>query len=88
MTGLRVEWLKQRACAQRWREELLLVEEEMRRSLSFCLWRAQHWRAYADNQLNKAVHMREGLLAYAAEQSSHSRLRAECVVFQPFGRGI
>jgi hypothetical protein len=51
------------------------VEEEMRRSLAFCLWRAQQWRAYADHQLNKAVHVREGLLAYAMEQKDTEEQR-------------
>ena len=34
-SDLRVEWLKCRARASRWKEEIQLVEEEMRRSLEF-----------------------------------------------------
>jgi hypothetical protein len=75
-TGLRVEWLKQRARAHRWREELILVEEEMRRSLAFCLWRAQWWTARAIHQTNIAAHLAEGQLAYAMEQKDAEEQRA------------
>jgi hypothetical protein len=42
--GVRVEWLKLRARAARWREEILLLEEEMRRAIEFCDWKQRWWR--------------------------------------------
>ncbi|KAF8139538.1 hypothetical protein K438DRAFT_1995909 [Mycena galopus ATCC 62051] len=40
---IRVEWTKARGRAECWREELLLLEEEMRRVLEFCSWKALWW---------------------------------------------
>ncbi|KAJ6459377.1 hypothetical protein C8R47DRAFT_1081340 [Mycena vitilis] len=42
---IRVEWAKARARADRWQEELILLEEEMRRVLEFCSWKARWWEA-------------------------------------------
>jgi hypothetical protein len=66
--GLRVKWLKQHARAQRWREEMILVEEEMHQSLAFCLWRAKWWTGRISNHTGKPAHVIEGLVAYAMEQ--------------------
>ncbi|KAJ7601666.1 hypothetical protein DFH06DRAFT_939375, partial [Mycena polygramma] len=41
---IQVEWMRARARAERWREEVILVEEEMRRVLEFCRWKAQWWK--------------------------------------------
>ncbi|KAF7303547.1 hypothetical protein MIND_00583900 [Mycena indigotica] len=41
--SLRVEWAKARARAKRWAEEVELLQEEMRRVLEFCSWRAGRW---------------------------------------------
>ncbi|KAJ7885141.1 hypothetical protein B0H14DRAFT_2564086 [Mycena olivaceomarginata] len=43
MSYIRIEWTKARARADRWREELILLEEEMRRVLEFCGWKARWW---------------------------------------------
>ncbi|KAJ7225301.1 hypothetical protein GGX14DRAFT_556103 [Mycena pura] len=40
---IRIEWTKARARADRWREELLYAEEEMRRTLEFGTWKAGWW---------------------------------------------
>ncbi|KAJ7080573.1 hypothetical protein B0H15DRAFT_953443 [Mycena belliarum] len=45
--GVRIEWAKARARRLRWREEVDLLEEEMRRVLQFTRWRAGWWRAQA-----------------------------------------
>jgi hypothetical protein len=71
-----VEWAKTRARADRWREELLLLEEEMRRSLDFCWWRSQWWRLRVGDQSDTAGHIAEGLSAYALEQSAAEQQRA------------
>jgi HAMP domain-containing protein len=55
---------------------LILVEEEMRRSLAFCSWWAQWWIARASNQMGNAAHVAEGQLAYAMEQKNAEDQRA------------
>ncbi|KAJ7576760.1 hypothetical protein C8J56DRAFT_899392 [Mycena floridula] len=44
--GLRVEWSKCWAQVRRWREEEMLLSEEMRRVLVSLEWRAQWWLAH------------------------------------------
>lgn len=46
--GLRVEWAKARARADRWREEVTLATEEMRRCLESLRAEAEGWRKIAD----------------------------------------
>ncbi|KAJ7572817.1 hypothetical protein C8J56DRAFT_756599, partial [Mycena floridula] len=41
--GLRIEWCKSRAQAQRWREECILTIEEMRRVVAFMVWAKDQW---------------------------------------------
>jgi hypothetical protein len=69
--ALRVEWAKTRARAMRYREEVDLLEEEMRRVLQFLRWRAEWWRQLsplrADVQTEPAL--REGHTAYAERQA-------------------
>ncbi|TFK61214.1 hypothetical protein BDN72DRAFT_778493, partial [Pluteus cervinus] len=45
---LRVEWCKSRARSKRWKEEVLLLQEEMRRVLMFFESEAKVWRSRAD----------------------------------------
>ncbi|KAJ7233660.1 hypothetical protein C8J57DRAFT_1576180 [Mycena rebaudengoi] len=42
--ALRIEWAKARACCMRWREEVDLLEEEMRRVVQFSMWRSEWWK--------------------------------------------
>ncbi|KAJ7191702.1 hypothetical protein GGX14DRAFT_537830 [Mycena pura] len=73
---IRIEWVKARARADRWREELLFLDEEMRRVLAFCDWMAKRWddRRYA--RTNVSAELREGLAAYATEQAVRERFWA------------
>ncbi|KAK7054540.1 hypothetical protein VNI00_003738 [Paramarasmius palmivorus] len=73
--GLRVQWCKARARARRSREELELVDEEMRRSITFCHWRAGWWDAQAQRRSDVNPWLAEGLQAYASEQSDIERRR-------------
>ncbi|KAK7045327.1 hypothetical protein VNI00_007576 [Paramarasmius palmivorus] len=73
---LRVEWCKARARAHRAREELELLEEEMRRSISFCHWRAQWWKEQIGRRDGISRHLSEGLRAYALEQTDAEMIRA------------
>ncbi|KAJ7497824.1 hypothetical protein B0H11DRAFT_2226462 [Mycena galericulata] len=45
--ALRMEWAKTRARFMRQREQLELLEEEMRRILEFLRWKANWWRGMA-----------------------------------------
>ncbi|KAG6809361.1 hypothetical protein H0H92_000569 [Tricholoma furcatifolium] len=67
--GIRLEWLKARARAERWREEICLVEEEMRHVLEYGRWKAAWWREQAERREVSSTVLAEGLLAYAMEQA-------------------
>lgn len=75
-SALRVEWAKSRARAERWREELILLSEEMRRSLAFVRYRASWWRQLGSSQTHANPGVLEGLRAYAFEQASHQDILA------------
>ncbi|KAK6977452.1 CxC2 domain-containing protein [Favolaschia claudopus] len=66
---IRVEWAKARARADRWREEVVLLEEEMRRTLVFCGWKARWWQERANVEREVAPAVAEGMRAYALEQA-------------------
>ncbi|KAJ7761170.1 hypothetical protein DFH07DRAFT_957248 [Mycena maculata] len=75
---IRVEWAKARACADRWREEVILLDEEMRRVLQYCTWKAQWWdeRVAPVREEGRAAigpELAEGLRAYALVQASRER---------------
>ncbi|THH18698.1 hypothetical protein EUX98_g8912 [Antrodiella citrinella] len=71
--GMRVEWAKARARTDRWQEEALLLQEEMRRTLEYLKWDADLWRSRAaqrasDNPCLSAA-LLQGLAAYAEKQA-------------------
>ena len=68
-TDLRVEWLKCRARANRWREEIILVEEEMGRSLEYCTYLHNWWLQRPGFRTTNSFQLQEGLKAYAAEMA-------------------
>ena len=74
---LRVEWLRCRARAARWIEEIQLVEEEMRRAIEFCRWQASEWERQAHRRAPSLTdqHVIEGIVAYAFEQAADERER-------------
>ncbi|TDL15288.1 hypothetical protein BD410DRAFT_732930, partial [Rickenella mellea] len=69
---MRVEWAKSQARAQRWQEEVVLVTEEMRRTLVFLEWRAVWWETRIGRRLETAD-MTSGLRAYAMKQAAVQR---------------
>lgn len=71
--GLHIEWAKARARSRRWHEELLLLEEEMRRCLQYCVWRADWWDWQATRHRDISDVLAEGLSAYASEQAATER---------------
>jgi hypothetical protein len=69
--GLRVEWAKSVARADRWDEDIILILEEMRRVLVFLgIWKALWWVLRGSARSNVSDELREGLSAYAAKQTS------------------
>ncbi|KAK7022232.1 CxC2 domain-containing protein [Favolaschia claudopus] len=67
--SLRVEWAKTRARAHRWREEVDLLEEEMRRILVFLDWKAGWWRGLQGRDDITEAGLKEGLAAYMERQA-------------------
>ncbi|KAK7021051.1 hypothetical protein VNI00_017540 [Paramarasmius palmivorus] len=83
--SLRVEWCKARARACRAREELILVEEEMRRSIQFCTWKSRWWISQVGKCQDTTSWQAEGLKAYAIQQAylEHQRGQAWTDRWQP-----
>lgn len=54
----------------------MLLEEEMRRSLAYCLWRSSWWKLLANRRIDVSPNVAEGLTAYAVEQSRAEQERA------------
>ncbi|KAJ7855815.1 hypothetical protein B0H13DRAFT_2357656 [Mycena leptocephala] len=68
--ALRVEWCKAYARMRRWHEDVVLVEEEMGRTIQYSYWEAGEWlqRSVArENQVDPVLG--EGLKAYTLEQA-------------------
>ncbi|KAJ7024801.1 hypothetical protein C8F04DRAFT_1192096 [Mycena alexandri] len=66
--ALRVEWCKAYARMRRWHEDIVLVDEEMRRTIEFGVWKAAEWEARAGARTkNITAPLVEGLRAYAME---------------------
>ncbi|KAJ7178448.1 hypothetical protein C8R43DRAFT_1084402 [Mycena crocata] len=75
---IKVEWMKARARADRWREEVILLEEEMRRVITFCTWKAAWWDERQvpvrdSDRTPISAPLAEGLRAYALAQASRER---------------
>jgi hypothetical protein len=75
-TGLRCEWAKSKARADRWHEEAQLVKEEMRRVLAFLEWKAVWWTDEGRRDLDVRPDIADGIRAYAAKQASINRALA------------
>lgn len=67
---MRVEWCKARARANRWAEEVVLLQEEMRRVITYFDWHAKWWDEHAVSRSNFAVTENEALVAYASRQAN------------------
>ena len=66
---MRVEWAKSLARAERWEEELLLVQEEMRRVLLFLEKKAMWWVSKSEACQNDDAELLAGIRAYAMKQA-------------------
>lgn len=68
---MRVEWAQCVARADRWEEEGILLQEEMRRVVEFLEWRSGDWLAKADSRTDGITPaVRSGLSAYANKQGA------------------
>jgi hypothetical protein len=78
--SMRVEWAKVMARAARWNEELLIVQEEMRRVLAFFAWRSSRWVDCATRQMvGDDPALIDGIHAYAHKQAIlQTRMAERC----------
>ncbi|KAG5634323.1 hypothetical protein H0H81_002405 [Sphagnurus paluster] len=79
--SLRIEWCKARACAHWWQEECLLLEEEMRRVLTYFDYQDNCWRSLAAACADTDGPTTIGMLAYTLQQAAlQCRFRDKCLV--------
>ncbi|TEB19287.1 hypothetical protein FA13DRAFT_1802430 [Coprinellus micaceus] len=78
--AVRIEFLKSRARAMRWREEVELLQEEMRRILAFFKFKAEWWFSRQTSTIGGGgLDYEEGFSAYALSQCSvYHTLYREC----------
>ncbi|KAI4517072.1 hypothetical protein K525DRAFT_251912 [Schizophyllum commune Loenen D] len=74
--ALRVEYLKSRARRDRHREEIRLLEEEMRRTLASFAADASEWESRVSRPITTDEELSEGLHSYAMDQALTARSRA------------
>ena len=67
---MHVEWAKSRAHAQHWREEVLLLNEEMCWILQYFHWKANWWLACQSLCSDVTPEASHGLNAHAAKQAN------------------
>lgn len=67
--SLQVEWAKVQARKERWEEEVLIIQEEMRRVIMFHEWKAQWWRHQAGRRSDAEGSVIHGVVAYAEKQA-------------------
>lgn len=70
---MRVEWAKAKARADRWHEEVLLVTEEMHRTICFMEWKATWWLEQSASRPDAPLYVQRGIAAYAAKQAAVCR---------------
>lgn len=57
----------------RWSEEVLILREEMQRTLTFFGWHADWWDSQAHRRFDLSPEVAEGLAAYAFKQAGIRR---------------
>jgi len=78
--SMRVEWAKARARAECWREELLIVQEEMHCVLAFLTWKSQWWVEQGSKpDIDHDPALLDGIQAYAQKQAAiQTRMAKRC----------
>lgn len=86
MDGVRVEWARTRARAKRWGEEIVLLQEEMRRTVVFFEWKMQWWSDQSCRREGLPSVLQRGLACYAHAQADVYRsLAVKCAgLWLPF----
>ncbi|KAF9067811.1 hypothetical protein BDP27DRAFT_1422543 [Rhodocollybia butyracea] len=79
--ALRVEWCKACAHSLRWKEEVLLLCEELRRMKEFSLWKARWWRGQVGHREGLSKELEEGVIAYALQHAVFEEKHAELALF-------
>ena len=75
ISALRVEWCQAYARVQRWKEEIVLLTKEMRRTIVSLEWAANLWES-RQNMAEFSGPRAEGAKAYAARQAAQFRAMA------------
>ena len=73
-----VEWVKARAQMMRWKEELMLIQEEMRRVIAYHKWRADWWCEHSVTWNHGDPKVSSGISGYAHKQADSCEHLAEC----------
>jgi len=80
--SMRTEWAQTCACMCRWKEELLIIQEEMRRVLAFFEWKSKWWLDQANRRVGLKPSVQSGIVAYAHKQSTLClRMAIRCVAY-------
>ena len=80
--SMRTEWAQTRARMCRWKEELLIIQEEMRRVIAFFEWRSAWWLEQANRRQTLEPSIESGVIAYAHKQSTLClRMAARCATY-------
>ncbi|KAH6897792.1 hypothetical protein BKA70DRAFT_1116038 [Coprinopsis sp. MPI-PUGE-AT-0042] len=71
-SSMRVEWARSRARKDRWCEEYLLLQEEMRRVVAYLAWKADWWDSKVSLHVGTSLDgsILSGVGAYARKQAS------------------
>ena len=67
---MRAEWAQTRARMCRWDEELLIIQEEMRRVLAFFEWKSTWWLEQGNQRQGLKSSIESGVVAYAHKQAN------------------
>ncbi|TFK80022.1 hypothetical protein K466DRAFT_504583, partial [Polyporus arcularius HHB13444] len=70
LENIKVEWARSQARAERWGEEVILLEEEMRRVIEYFEWKATWWREQRSRRSRLPAALQRGLGAYAEYQAA------------------
>jgi len=59
--AMHVEWAKTKARADQWREEVLLLTEEMHRTICFLDWKSSWWLQLASSRPDAPLNVQHGI---------------------------
>lgn len=79
---MRVDWVKSRARIMRWKEEVLLIQEEMRRVIVWFEWKACWWEGQGTLRTDASEEVLGGIRAYAYKQAAIIRRMATLCVWE------